>query len=131
MAIYQEVLDFIARPDPTNFGPLALKIFRFQYESVAPYRAFCDMLRVIPDNARTVDEVPAVSTLAFKFARLTSAPALDSDARTFLTSGTTIGRDERGRHVVPKLELYRASALAHLRRMMFPDRRAIAMLALR
>ncbi len=41
-----------------------------------------------------------------------------------------MGGGERGTHLVPCPELYRASALAHLRRMMFPDRAAMRMLAL-
>jgi hypothetical protein len=47
-----------------------------------------------------------------------------------MTSGTTIGRGERGRHLVPRPEVYRASSLRHLRRMMFPDGARLAMLAL-
>ncbi len=72
-----------------------------------------------------------VSAVAFKFAELCRP---DSDripgARVFLTSGTTVGRERRGRHVVAYPEVYRASALAHLRRMMFPDGGGIRMLAL-
>ena len=50
--------------------------------------------------------------------------------KTFLTSGTTIGRDERGTHIVTQPEVYRASALAHLRRMMFPDSIRMRILAM-
>ncbi len=47
-----------------------------------------------------------------------------------MTSGTTAGADRRGRHFVPRPEIYRASAIAHLRTMLYPDGRRTAMLAL-
>jgi hypothetical protein len=47
-----------------------------------------------------------------------------------MTSGTTAGRDERGRHRVPHIDIYRASALGHLRTMLFPDGAKTRMLSL-
>ncbi len=72
-----------------------------------------------------------VSTVAFKYSDLCPASASTTpDALTFLTSGTTVGRDRRGRHVVARPEVYRASALAHLKSMMFPDGARMRMLAI-
>jgi hypothetical protein len=105
-----------------------LEVFRHQFQSVPAYREYCTSLGVRPEEVTSLDRVPAVSTLAFKFARLSGAEEVDG-ARVFLTSGTTIG-GERGRHIVPQPEIYRASALAHLRRMLFPDRRRMRVLAL-
>ena len=56
--------------------------------------------------------------------------AVPPSERIFLTSGTTQGRDQRGRHFIENLEHYRASAISHLGRMLFPDRRRLWMLAL-
>ncbi|HEY6421290.1 MAG TPA: hypothetical protein VIX59_20010 [Candidatus Binataceae bacterium] len=129
--IYDRVLSFIHNPDPARFEPLALEVFRHQFATVDAYRRYCLSLSVTPESIRSLDEIPAVSALAFKYADLASA----NDERlpgglTFLTSGTTAGRDRRGRHRVPRPEIYRASAIAHLGAMMFPDRRRMTMLAI-
>ena len=84
------------------------------------------------DDVRSLDQIPALSTAAFKYAELTDTvtPSQPPDARVFMTSGTTAGRDERGRHRVPHIDIYRASALGHLRRMLFPDGARTRMLSL-
>ena len=129
--IYEKVLAFIHRPVDEGFEALALEVFRYQFESVRPYRRFCEERGVNPTAVRRVDDVPAVSNVAFKYADLSIDDAASSpDALTFLTSGTTEGRDRRGRHIVPRPEIYRASGLAHLRAMLFPDNRRLAMLSI-
>ncbi len=126
MSIHAQVLNFIHRPDPARFEQLALAVFARQFETVEPYRRFCQGLGASPATVESAAAIPPVSTAAFKYSALCGGPA----QRIFLTSGTSRGRDQRGRHYVSDLELYRASALAHLERMMFPDRRRLRMLAL-
>jgi Acyl-protein synthetase, LuxE len=129
--IHQTVISFIHRPDPSRFDSLALEVFRHQFDSVPAYRDYCRLQRRTPGNVASVDMIPMVSTAAFKYADLAPAGASDAPgAVTFYTSGTTAGRDRRGRHVVECPEVYRASALAHLRRMMFPDGARMRMLAM-
>ena len=129
--IYEKVRAFIHRPAPERFEALALEVFRYQFESVRPYRRFCDERGVNPSSVRRVDDIPAVSNVAFKYADLAIDDAASSPGTlAFLTSGTTEGRERRGRHIVPQPEIYRASALAHLRAMLFPDDRRLAMLAI-
>ncbi|MFI5352194.1 MAG: hypothetical protein ACHQZS_04450 [Candidatus Binatales bacterium] len=118
MSIFKEVLGFIERPDPAAFEPLAIRVFRHQYDAIGPYRDYCRERGFGPDQVRSIDDIPAISTVAFKYAELAKLPA----ERVFVTSGTTIGPAERGRHCVPNLEVYRASALGHLAPMLFPDR---------
>ena len=132
MAIYDEVLAFIHAPEQARFECLALKVFRHQFDTVAPYRQYCLTRGVRPDDVRSLDQIPALSTAAFKYAELTDTvtPSQPADARVFMTSGTTAGRDERGRHRVPRLDIYRASALGHLRKMLFPDGARMRMLSL-
>jgi hypothetical protein len=131
MSIYDQVQTFIHSPAPASFEGLALDVFRHQFETVAPYRRFCEQQGPYPSAIISVDSVPAVSNVAFKFVDLTSqAGEVHPDARVFLTSGTTQGRERRGRHVVPRSDIYRASAIAHLRTMLFPDARRMAMLAM-
>jgi hypothetical protein len=131
MSIYEQVLTFIHRPEPESFERLALAVFRHQFDTVGAYRRYCDGCGVEPDGVRSVEEVPAVSNVAFKYADLAiDGASLAPDAAVFLTSGTTQGRGRRGRHVVARPEIYRASALAHLRTMLFLDARRMAMLAM-
>ena len=127
--IYDEVLSFINAPEPAKFDALALEVFRFQIENVDAYREYCRRFGIGENQIARLEDVPPVSTLAFKYVRLASGgPA--SGEKTFLTSGTTIGRGERGTHVVTRPEIYRASALAHFRRMMFPDAMRMRILAM-
>jgi hypothetical protein len=131
MSIYQQVITFIHRPEPESFEPLALEVFRHQFETIDAYGRYCVKRGVEPDGVRSVDDIPAVSNVAFKYADLASDGADRSpDAAVFLTSGTTLGRERRGRHVVTRPEIYRASAIAHLRKMLFPDGHRMAILAM-
>jgi hypothetical protein len=131
MSIYEQVLNFIHRPEPELFKGLALEVFRYQFETVGAYRHYCEGRGATPASVRSVDDVPAVSNVAFKYADLAGDDAARSaGAAVFLTSGTTQGRNRRGRHIVPRPEIYRASAIAHLRTMLFPDARRLAMLAM-
>lgn len=129
MSIYDEVLSFIKAPEPTGFEALALKVFRHQFDVVAPYRAFCLSRGARPGSIASLDEVPALSTAAFKYAFL-SDPVTTREEYVFMTSGTTAGRDERGHHRVPYPGIYKASAVAHVHRMLFPDEARMRMLSL-
>ena len=130
MSIYDEVLSFIEAPCKESFEPLALEVFRYQFSHVAPYREYCVQRGVRPEAVHSLDQVPAISTVAFKYARLESCEAPSPTARLFRTSGTTAGKDGRGRHMVVRPEIYRVSALTHLRRMLFPDGVRLPILAL-
>lgn len=125
--ITADVLDFIERHanasldlEPAidaEFDRLALEVFAFQYAHSKIYRGFCDRRGRTPDGVTSWVDIPAVPTSAFKSLELGCAPA----EKTFLTSGTTQGRETRGRHHIPRLELYHRSALPHFRRMVLPD----------
>ncbi len=131
MSIYEQVLSFIHRPEDKSFEQIALEVFRHQFETVGAYRRYCEDRGGAPDSVRSVDQIPAVSNVAFKYAELASEGSAEApDAAIFLTSGTTQGRERRGRHIVRRPEVYRASAIAHLRTMLFPDARRMAMLAM-
>lgn len=129
--LFRRVLSYINAPQSAAFDSLALAVFRYQATHVPVYRAFLENLRIAPRGIVSIRDIPFVSTLAFKYARIENELHPESaGSRVFLTSGTSIGRNERGRHFVPALDIYRASAIAHLQRMMFPDGARIAMLAL-
>jgi hypothetical protein len=110
---------------------LAIDVFRYQYVSVPAYRRYCDGLGILPETLLSPARIPLVSTVAFKYASLCApASAHWPGALTFVTSGTTGGRERRGHHVVARPDIYRASALSHLRVMMFPDGAGMRMLAI-
>ena len=131
MSIYEQVLTFIHRPEPKSFERLALDVFRHQFETVSAYRRYCEGRGVEPEAVHGIDDVPAVSNVALKYVELAAAGAAEHPgAAIFLTSGTTQGRAHRGRHIVARPEIYRASAIAHLRTMLFADARRLPILAL-
>ncbi|HKD69142.1 MAG TPA: acyl-CoA reductase [Candidatus Binataceae bacterium] len=126
MSIENQILDFIHRPDSGRFEELAKALFAYQFNHVEPYREFCRCWGGSPASVKTVADITPVSTAAFKYVKFCAG----LPQRIFRTSGTTHGRDRRGEHFMPGVQLYRASALAHLERMMFPDRCRPWMLAL-
>ena len=102
---------------PLDFEAWALRIFAHQFERNAPYRAACERRRVTPAGVARWEDVPAVPTAAFRHLELSCGPP----EAVFHTSGTTSGPTARGRHLVPHLALYRASALAAFARFVLPD----------
>ncbi len=127
-----DIIDFIRCPGPrTRFTELAIEVFRYQFGQVPLYRAYCEAYGITDLNVNSLHMIPYVSALAFKYAELVNlAESSRAGALQFSTSGTTQGADRRGRHVVPYPEIYRASAMAHLRTMLFPDRQPLRMLAM-
>lgn len=106
------------RPAPWpegRFGRMALRAFRLQLRHNEPYRRYCRARDATADAVEDWREIPPVPTAAFREVELAAgdpaaAPLL------FRTSGTTRGRDARGRHPVLLPEVYRASAEAAFRR---------------
>jgi len=116
-----------AEPDDV-FERLALEVFAFQYETVPLYRRLCDLRGVRPGKAGSWREVPALPADAFKD-DLTAGTdgcagrSAEAAERVFLSSGTSLGSERRSRHRLGarSLDLYRRSALGHLREMVVPD----------
>ncbi len=114
-----------APADEAAFDRLALRVFAWQYEALAPYRAYCQRRGALPQRLRTWSEIPAVPVQAFKDARL----ICDEDgrtpepARTFRTSGTTTGGRRQGEHALSAdaLALYHASLLPTFRAFVLPE----------
>lgn len=99
------------------FEELALEVFDFQFAHCEPYRKFSQRRGQTPDSIDHWHDIPAVPTSAFKVLDLTCG----SPQKIFLTSGTTAGTERRGRHLLPDLSLYQASALHQFREMVLPD----------
>lgn len=111
------ILQFIDSPGgDAEFDALALEVFAYQYENVPLYRSFCDRRGCTPVNVGAWREIPALPADAFK-------EDLCSPKRPhlFLSSGTSAGRARRSRHGLSSLATYRASAVTHLKDMVFAD----------
>jgi hypothetical protein len=121
-----QVLDFIHHPQGKDFNALALAVFAYQFAHNLPYQRFCVVRGHTPDTVTRWQDIPAVPTVAFKELDLTCGPP----EKIFLTSGTTRGQEKRGRHLVPDLRLYHASALAHFTTCLLPDNRRLPIFAL-
>lgn len=115
--IYDRVLRFIANENDDAFDSLASAVLQHQLDHNEPYRRFCEGRSHNPALRKDWYDIPPVPIQAFKLTDLCCGPA----ARTFLSTGTTAGADRRSRHLLPDLRLYHASALAGLRRFLFPD----------
>jgi hypothetical protein len=139
-------------PEPwpeERLSGLARRAFAIQYEGNLPYRRYCERLGVTPDDVRRWQDMPAVPTTAFREVTLVvdvgvdapaaasvdapAAASVDAPARThrqdrleFRTSGTTRGREKRGRHAVIDSELYRAALEASFRRHVLGGATAIS-----
>ena len=107
--IYQDILNFIRHPIEEGFEPLALRLFAFQFKHNRPYRLYCENRGLTPICVNSWREIPAVPTAAFKEIDLACGPP----EKIFLTSGTSQGPEKRGRHLMPRLDLYRASILSN------------------
>ncbi len=124
--IYDQVLAYIDQPDASDFDDLALAVFAHQYAANRPYRAFCESRGAAPSSLSSWRQIPAVPIQAFKEVDLCCGEA----ERVFLSTGTTAGADKRSRHCMPDLRLYRRSAVAGLRRFLFPDVERMKMVSL-
>lgn len=120
------IIRFIEDPAADRFETLALEAFAHQYASNPPYRAYCKIRGVSPNTVSRWEEIPAVHTDAFK----EHALACGAPQATFFTTGTKYGREKRGRHLLPRLDVYRASALANFSRHVVPEGGRFRILAL-
>jgi len=87
-----------------DFDTAALRLFDFQRENNAAYRAFC---ATRPEPARW-EEIPFVPLGAFRQSPLICFPEQEI-TRTFWTSGTT--GEATGKHHFQSLSLYHAAAM--------------------
>lgn len=115
--------------DAPAFNTLALAAFSVQFEADDTYRAYCGRRGVGPATVDDWRRIPAVPARAFKDLVFASGPRGERSA-VFATSGTSAGPARRGRHHVPDLDLYDASAAATLQHFLLPDLEACRVLSL-
>jgi phenylacetate-coenzyme A ligase PaaK-like adenylate-forming protein len=110
-----------------EFDRLAREVFAFQYERCAPYRAYCDRVKLTPQTVTHWKQIPAVPTSAFKDFALTCFPVEEAVAE-FHTSGTT--REKAGKHYLRTLELYEAAIRPNFAAHLLPDGTRLPMIIL-
>lgn len=118
----------VARPTADDeFDQLARAVFAFQYERCAPYRAYCERVKLTPQTVAHWKQIPAVPASAFKDFALTCFPVEEAVAE-FYTSGTT--RDKAGKHYLRTLELYEAAIVPNFVAHLLPDNARLPMMIL-
>lgn len=113
----------------TAFNDLALRVFAHQFDANPAFGGFCRKRGATPDTVARWEDVPPVPAAAFKHVDLVCGHPAAAEA-VYVTSGTTSGRELRGRHHVPRVALYRAAALPSLRAHLVPEDRALAVVSL-
>jgi len=109
---------------------LALEVFAFQFETIAPYQRLCRGVGRTPETVTSWRGIPAVPALAFKHHRL-FAGAPDAVARTFRSSGTSEpGRTSQAQFSRAGLALMDTAVTAGARARLFPDGRTTRILVL-
>ena len=103
-----------------RFGELALRTFRLQLRHNEPYRRYCEARGVSAGSVDDWREVPPVPTAAFREVGLAAGDPAAAELE-FRTSGTTRGREARGRHPILLPGVYRASLEAAFRRFVLDD----------
>ncbi|MBW2936991.1 acyl transferase [Aureisphaera sp. CAU 1614] len=90
-----------------EFETLALQVFQYQYEHVAPYRDFCNLLHKNPDNVTSLKSIPFLPIEFFKSHTILSD---QKESQTIFTSSGTTGM-VTSNHFVADLPLYEQSFL--------------------
>lgn len=108
----------IIRRSPSEFGPLALEVFRFQFRNNVAYRSFCTHLGAVPEAISKIEEIPFLPIQFFKSHRICSGTF--TPELVFSSSGTT--GQVPSKHYVAKKEVYEESFTNTFERFYGPPR---------
>ncbi len=100
------------------FELLTRALFQHQFDRCAPYRHYCRVRGVTPEELPSWRAIPAVPTEVFKSVDLCAFDPAEA-AATFQTSGTTTGA--RGRLHLRRVDTYAASLGPWLDAFLLPD----------
>jgi hypothetical protein len=115
--------------DEVTIDAWARRAFRLQFEGNRAYGRYCEARGVAPEDVTGWRDVVPVPTTAFRVVDLVVGSGA-AVSLTFLTSGTTRGRSNRGRHLVRAPELYRASLRAGFQHFVMRGRETAAIVTL-
>src|SRR5690554_3138288 len=91
----------------SDFERVALGVFHFQYNHIAIYRKFCDLLKIDPSQIKDVEAIPFLPIQFFKSHEII---AKGHSAKTIFTSSGTTGQIN-SKHLVADLDIYEKSFL--------------------
>lgn len=123
---HDEVLGFLANPEPERFSALAVNVFRHQCTHIDAWPRWCAVRGVDPRAVKDWREIPPLPAAAFKYEQICCAPP----QRIFWSSGTTRGPATRSQHPMPDVRLYEESAVRGMRMFLFPDVATMTVLSL-
>jgi phenylacetate-coenzyme A ligase PaaK-like adenylate-forming protein len=90
-----------------DFTRVALETFRFQYEAVAEYRKFCDLLGTDISKVQHIKDIPFLPIQFFKTEKILASGK--KPEKVFTSSGTTGTRTSS--HYISDIALYETSFL--------------------
>jgi phenylacetate-coenzyme A ligase PaaK-like adenylate-forming protein len=88
-----------------EFEKTALQVFKFQYEHVAIYKTYCDLLKVNPETVSKITDIPFLPVTFFKQETIIAQDYVSE--KIFTSSGTT--GNITSKHYVADIKLYEAS----------------------
>lgn len=97
--------DIFTISNQKQFEKIALKVFRFQHENNAIYRAFCDLLKVEKGSVKSLQKIPFLPIQFFKSHHVLSS--IEPVQETFTSSGTT--GMITSKHLITDVSLYEES----------------------
>jgi len=111
MNIAEHIKKNIFSINPENFEPTALELFRYQAKYNAVYRAYIEILGVVPEKIEKLTQVPFLPISFFKEHKVVTAHPHAAKNRknvVFESSGTT--GQVTSKHYVPDIGFYHAVA---------------------
>ena len=101
MSLINEIFNVNA----ANFSSVAIKIFHYQYSNNNVYRKFCELLKVVPQQVKNIEEIPFLPVEFFKSQKVVCGEF--EPQQVFLSSGTT-GQNQ-SKHFVKDIGIYKES----------------------
>lgn len=118
----REVAAFVRNPDEARFEKLALELFAYQFETIAPYQRLCRGQGLTPERVRAWRQIPAVPAEAFKVHALFAGELEVERVRTFRSSGTSDpARASQAHFSAGGLELMNLAVAEGARRSLFAE----------
>lgn len=99
---YNQLLAAVQNVNEHNFEQVALRVFRYQYESNVLYREFVDLLNILPKTVDRLSKIPFLPIECFKHFEIKSGEW--ASEIVFTSSGTT--GQKTSKHHVRSIEKY-------------------------
>ena len=107
MDIPKNLLQDIFNVSAESFAATALNVFRFQYEYNGIYNQFCNIIKKLPEQVNSVEQIPFLPIQFFKSKQIKTGSF--DEALCFESSGTT--GSVNSRHFVKDASVYEKSFL--------------------